>query len=162
MNEKNLDIQKPNARRWNAKSYVGPMGKLVPQLPRVVTFAYDLRFRRMIARWKGLFDNYTLCRQTLTPSTVWRWKAKKTFFRAPKWPWKYRKMYWHENFQNNPVGLGGWPPIPTWKLCRASNNPGSVEPTITKNYKRTWCTKNCQEELVGICGWPPISTWITS
>ena len=27
---------------------------LVPQLPRVVTFAYDLRFRRVIARWKGI------------------------------------------------------------------------------------------------------------
>jgi hypothetical protein len=33
----------------------GPrLGKLVHQLPGVVTFAYDLRFRRMIARWKGI------------------------------------------------------------------------------------------------------------
>jgi hypothetical protein len=32
-----------------------PMGKLVPQLPGVVTFAYDLRFRHVIARWKGIF-----------------------------------------------------------------------------------------------------------
>jgi hypothetical protein len=47
-----------------------PMGKLVPQLPRVVTFAYDLHFRCVIARWKGIFENYTLCHQTLTPSTV--------------------------------------------------------------------------------------------
>jgi hypothetical protein len=27
-------------------------GKLVHQLPRVITFAYDLRLGRMIARWK--------------------------------------------------------------------------------------------------------------
>jgi hypothetical protein len=33
----------------------GPhLGKLVHQLPVVVTFAYDLRFRRVIARWKGI------------------------------------------------------------------------------------------------------------
>ena len=33
----------------------GPrLGKLVHQLPGVVTFAYNLRFRRMIARWKGI------------------------------------------------------------------------------------------------------------
>jgi hypothetical protein len=32
----------------------GPcLGKLVHQLPGVVTFAYDLCFRRMIAHWKG-------------------------------------------------------------------------------------------------------------
>ena len=29
MNSKNLDIQKPNPIRLNAKSHVGPMGKLV-------------------------------------------------------------------------------------------------------------------------------------
>jgi hypothetical protein len=35
----------------------GPhLGKLVHQLPGVVTFAYDLRFRRMIARWKGIVE----------------------------------------------------------------------------------------------------------
>jgi hypothetical protein len=33
----------------------GPrLGKLVHQLPGVVTFAYDLHFRRTIARWKGI------------------------------------------------------------------------------------------------------------
>jgi hypothetical protein len=43
---------------------------LVPQLPRVITFAYDLCFRRVIARWKGLSENYTFHRQTLTLFTV--------------------------------------------------------------------------------------------
>ena len=137
-------------------------GKLVPQLPGVVTFAYDLCFRCMIACWKGLFKNYTLCHQTLTLSIVWLWKPKKKLFRAPKWPWKYKKMYWHENFQNKPVVLGGWKPISTWKLCRASDSPKSVEPTITNNYRRTFWIKNWQYELVGIGGWPPVFTWITS
>jgi hypothetical protein len=37
----------------------GPrLGKLVHQLPGVVTFAYDLRFRHMIARWKDLSEAY--------------------------------------------------------------------------------------------------------
>jgi hypothetical protein len=35
----------------------GPrLGKLVHQLPKVVTFAYDLRFRCIIARWKGIVE----------------------------------------------------------------------------------------------------------
>jgi hypothetical protein len=35
----------------------GPrLGKLVHQLLRVITFAYDLRFRRMIAHWKGIVE----------------------------------------------------------------------------------------------------------
>jgi hypothetical protein len=37
----------------------GPrLGKLVHQLPGVVTFAYDLCFRHMIARWKDLSEAY--------------------------------------------------------------------------------------------------------
>jgi hypothetical protein len=39
----------------------GPcLGKLVHQLPGVVTFAYDLRFRRMIAHWKGIIKEINL------------------------------------------------------------------------------------------------------
>jgi hypothetical protein len=39
------------------KKSCGPhLGKLVHQLPRVVTFAYDLRFRCMIVRWKGIIE----------------------------------------------------------------------------------------------------------
>jgi len=35
----------------------GPrLGKWVHQLPVVVTFAYDLRFRRVIERWKGIIE----------------------------------------------------------------------------------------------------------
>jgi hypothetical protein len=41
-------------------------GKLVHQLLGVVTFAYDLCFRHVIARWKGIFENYALFHQILT------------------------------------------------------------------------------------------------
>jgi hypothetical protein len=44
---KTLDIQKPNP---------SILGKLVHQLLVVITFAYDLRFRCMIARWKGIIE----------------------------------------------------------------------------------------------------------
>ena len=69
-----------------------PMGKLVPQLPEVVTFAYELCFRHMIAHWKGIFDSYTLYHQNLTMSIVSLWQSKKTLFRASKHPLKYNKM----------------------------------------------------------------------
>jgi hypothetical protein len=38
----------------------GPrLGNLVYQLIEIVTFAYDPHFRCMIARWKGLSEEYT-------------------------------------------------------------------------------------------------------
>ena len=61
-----------------------PMGKLVPQLPRVINFSYDLCFRCVIARWKDIFEKYTLHHENLTLSIVRLWKDKKKLFRAPK------------------------------------------------------------------------------
>jgi hypothetical protein len=57
-------------------------------------------------------------------------------------------MYWHEKFQNNPVGLlvgDHQYPLGSW---------------ITNNYRRTCWNKNCQEEPIGIGGRPPITTSI--
>ena len=82
MNYKTLDIQKPNPRRWNARVMWAQMGMLVPQLPGVVTFSYDLIFRHVIARWKCIFERYTLHHQNMTPSTVWLRGAKKTLLRS--------------------------------------------------------------------------------
>ena len=103
-NEKTLDIQKSRGPRWS---------KLVHQLPKVITFAYNIRFSNMISRWKGIFEKYTLCHQNLTSTIFLLWQDKKTLFRAPKRPSKYIKMYCHENFQNSPFGIGGRPPIYT-------------------------------------------------
>jgi hypothetical protein len=36
---------------------LGRLGKLVHQLTGVVTFAYDLCFRCMIAHWKGIIED---------------------------------------------------------------------------------------------------------
>ena len=38
------------------KSCAPSLGKLVHQLPGVVTFAYDLYFRHVIACWKGIIE----------------------------------------------------------------------------------------------------------
>ena len=66
MNAKTLDIQKPTLRDETPKVMCTTMGKLVPQFPQVLSFAYDLRFRQVIAHWKGIFEKYTLFHQIMT------------------------------------------------------------------------------------------------
>jgi hypothetical protein len=51
------------------KSCAPRLGKLVHQLPRVVTFAYNIRFRRMIARWKGIIKEIN-CEGSIMPSNI--------------------------------------------------------------------------------------------
>jgi hypothetical protein len=63
-----------------------PMGKLVPQLPGVVTFSYDLCFRDVIAHWKGILEEYMLCSQTLTLLQFDCGKPKNLLFRAQNRP----------------------------------------------------------------------------
>jgi hypothetical protein len=46
-----MKCQKSRGPRW---------GKLVPQLLRVVIFAYDLHLGRTIARWKGIEEDINL------------------------------------------------------------------------------------------------------
>jgi hypothetical protein len=99
----------------------GPrLGKLVHQLPGVVTFAYDLRFRRMIARWKDLSEKYNFwVRNIDLHDPCCSPFSQKTSFRASKWP---RKLKTAKNSKLpklpetcfGPVGEGGWPPISTW------------------------------------------------
>jgi hypothetical protein len=48
----------------------GPcLGKLVHQLPGVVTFAYDLCFRHVIAYWKGIIEEIHFG-GSIMPSTI--------------------------------------------------------------------------------------------
>ena len=84
-------------------------------------------------------------------------EIQKNIFRAPKRPWKYIKMCWHENIQNNPVGLGERPSISIWRMCGALDIPRSVEPTIKKKYIRTELKidKRSQLEQVGGHQYPP-------
>jgi hypothetical protein len=67
----------------------GPrLGKLVHQLPGVVTFAYDLRFRRVIARWKGIVEEINFGGSIMPSSIIEHLDLKKPSFRPSKWPRK--------------------------------------------------------------------------
>jgi hypothetical protein len=69
----------------------GPrLGKLVHQLPGVVTFAYDLRFRRVIARWKGIVEEIHFGGSIMPSSIIQNLYLEKTSFRPSKWPRKLK------------------------------------------------------------------------
>jgi hypothetical protein len=94
------------------------LGKLVHQLPRVVTFAYDLRFRRVIARWKGIVDEIHFGGSIIPLDIIEKLDLEKPSFRPSKWLWKLKPAKnsklpkWPENCFE-PFGKGGWPPIST-------------------------------------------------
>ena len=68
----------------------GPrLGKLVHQLPNVVTFSYDICFRCMIARWKGIVEEINFEGSKMYFDIVYNIYPKKTSFRPSKW---HRKL----------------------------------------------------------------------
>jgi hypothetical protein len=102
----------------------GPrLGKLVHQLPGVVTFAYDLRFRRVIARWKGIVEEIHFGGSIMPLAIIENLDLKKPSFRPSKWPRKLKPAKnsklpkWPENCFE-PFGNGGWPSISTWINAR--------------------------------------------
>jgi hypothetical protein len=71
----------------------GPrLGKLVHQLPGVVTFAYDLRFRHVIARWKGIVQEIYFWGSIMIYSIIEDINPKKPSFRPSKWPRKLKLL----------------------------------------------------------------------
>jgi len=94
----------------------GPcLGKLVHQLSRVVTFAYDLRFRRMIACLKGIIEEIHFGVSIMPLAINENLNLEKPSFR----PWKLKpakNSKWPKLPENcfEPVGKGGWTPISTW------------------------------------------------
>jgi hypothetical protein len=98
----------------------GPrLGKLVHQLPGVVTFAYDLCFRRVIARWKGIIEEIHFGGSIMPLAIIENLDLKKPSFRPSKWPRKLKpaKNSKLSKLPENcfePVEKGGWPPISTW------------------------------------------------
>jgi hypothetical protein len=98
----------------------GPrLGKLVHQLPRAVTFAYDLCFRRMIARWKGIIEEIHFGGSIIILAIVENLDLEKPSFRPSKWPPKLKpaknsKLPKLLESCFELVGKGGWPPISTW------------------------------------------------
>jgi hypothetical protein len=98
----------------------GPcLGKLVHQLPEVVTFAYDLRFRHMIARWKGIIEEINFGGSMMPLYIIENLYIKKHSFRPSKWPQnlkpaKNSKLPKLSENCFEIVRKGGWPPISTW------------------------------------------------
>jgi hypothetical protein len=95
------------------------LGKLVYQLPGVVTFAYDLHFRRMIAHWKGIIEEIHFGGSIMLFSIIENLNLEKPSFRPSKWPRKLKpaknsKLPKLPENHFEPVGKGGWPPISTW------------------------------------------------
>ena len=98
----------------------GPrLGKLVHQLPGVVTFAYDLRFTCVIACWKGIVEEIHFGGSIMPLAIIENLDLEKHSFGPSKWPQKLKPVKnsklpkWIENCFE-PFGKGGWPPISTW------------------------------------------------
>ena len=71
----------------------GPhLGKLVHQLPRVVTFAYDLRFRCAISRWKGIIEDIDFRGLIMPLDIIKELDAEKPSFRPLKGPRKLKLL----------------------------------------------------------------------
>ena len=63
----------------------GPrLGKLVHQLPGVITFAYDLHLGRMIDRWKGIVEEIHFGGSIRAFGYHWEALSQKTFILALK------------------------------------------------------------------------------
>jgi hypothetical protein len=62
----------------------------VHQLLGVVTFAYDLRFRRVIARWKGIVEEIHFGGSIMPSAIIENLDLKKPSFRPSKWPRKLK------------------------------------------------------------------------
>jgi hypothetical protein len=98
----------------------GPrLGKLVHQLPGVVTFIYDLCFRRVIARWKGIVEEIHFGGSIMPLDIFDNLDLEKPSFGPSKWPRKLKPAKnsklpkWPEN-RFEPFGKGACPPISTW------------------------------------------------
>jgi hypothetical protein len=71
----------------------GPrLGKLVHQLPGVVTFAYDLRFRCLIARWKDIIEEIHFGGSIMHLDIFEEIYPEKPSFRPSKWPQKLKLL----------------------------------------------------------------------
>jgi hypothetical protein len=71
----------------------GPrLSKLVHQLSEVITFAYDIRFRRMIAHWKGITEEIHFGVSIMILAIIENLDPEKPSFRPSKWPWKLKML----------------------------------------------------------------------
>jgi hypothetical protein len=98
----------------------GPhLGKLVHQIPGVVTFAYDVYFRHMIAHWKGIIEEIHFGGSIIPSAIIENLYLEKPSFRPSKWPQKLKpaKNSKLPKLSENcfePFGKGEWPLISMW------------------------------------------------
>ena len=71
----------------------GPhLGKLVHQLPKVVTFACDHHFRCTISRWKGIIEEIHFGGSIMPSTIIEKIDPEKPSFRPSKWPRKLKLL----------------------------------------------------------------------
>ena len=98
----------------------GPhLGKWVHQLPGVVTFAYDICFRCVIACLKGIVEDIHFGGSIMPSNIIENLYIEKPSFGPSKWPQKLKpaknsKLPKLPENRFEPFGKGGWPPISTW------------------------------------------------
>jgi hypothetical protein len=68
------------------------LGKLVHQLPGVITFAYDLCFRRVITHWKVIFEEINFGGSIMPLDIVEDLDLEKPSFRPSKLPRKIKLL----------------------------------------------------------------------
>jgi hypothetical protein len=66
--------------------------KLLHQLPEVVTFAYDIHFRRMIAFWKGVIEEINFGCSIMILNIIENLNPEKPSFGPSKWPQKLKLL----------------------------------------------------------------------
>jgi hypothetical protein len=74
------------------KSRGARLGKLVHQLPGVVTFAYNLCFRRVRACWKGIVEYINFGGSAMPSAIIEELDPEKPSFRPSKWPHKLKLL----------------------------------------------------------------------
>jgi hypothetical protein len=121
----------------------GPrLGKLVHQLPEVITFAYDLHFRSTITRWKGIVEEIHFGGSIILFSINEKLYLEKPSFRPSKWSQRLKllKIVNCQNCQKTllgqleKVGGHGYPPRSHY-LCMLDRK---------KNYFRFYtCSQRC-------------------
>jgi hypothetical protein len=108
----------------------GPrLGKLVHQLPGVVTFAYDLRFRACDSSLERSIRGLQRSRQNSIVDAILREQHTQKKHRlgpqngprssGPEKTAKNSKLPKLPESCFEPFGKGGWPPISTWIIPRS-------------------------------------------
>jgi hypothetical protein len=68
------------------------LGKLVHQLLRVITFAYNIHFRHAIAHWKGIIEEIHFGGSIIPSNIIEEIDPGKPSFRPSKWPQKLKLL----------------------------------------------------------------------